>query len=68
MEDEIQVDHLKCKREGQHELWVRPEADDIHVVHIVQVLPINVIGEWDFSKRIYCVQNLKDIENAFNVL
>ena len=67
-DEEIQVDHLKCKREGQYKEWIRPEADDVQVVHHVQVLPVNVIGEWDFSKRhsVYQVVNLEDIQNAFN--
>ena len=49
---------------------VQPDADSVQVVHIVQVLPLQVIGEWDLSKRqsIYYVENVKDIENAFNAL
>ena len=49
---------------------MRPDADDAQVVHIVQVLPVQVIGEWDLSKRhsIYYVENVKNIENAFNAL
>ena len=68
--EEIQVDHLTCKGRGNYEKWVWPHADDVQVVHIVQVLPIQVIGEWDLSKRqsIYYVQNVKDIEHAFNAL
>ena len=66
-DEEIQVDHLKCKREGQYKEWIRPEADDVQVVHHVQVLPVNVIGEWDFSKRrsVYRIVNLEVIQNAF---
>ena len=49
---------------------VQLDADSVQVVHIVQVLPLQVIGEWDLSKRqsIYYVENVKDIENAFNAL
>ena len=49
---------------------MRQDADDAQVVHIVQVLPVQVIGEWDLSKRhsIYYVENVKNIENAFNAL
>ena len=62
--------HLTCKGRGNYEKWVRPDADDAQVVHIVQVLPVQVIGEWDLSKRhsIYYVENVKNIENAFNAL
>ena len=68
-DEEIQVDHLTCKSLGHYEKWVRPDADDVQVVHIVQVVPVQVIGEWDLSKRqsIY-VRNVKDIENAFSAL
>ena len=27
-EDEIQIDHLKCKRKGTFDKWVRPGQDD----------------------------------------
>ena len=67
-DDEIQVDHLKCKRKGEYGEWVRPERDDVQPVHHVQVLPVNVLGEWDFSKRlsVYRILNLEDIQNVFN--
>ena len=59
-DEEIQVNHLT---------WVRPDADDVQVVHIVQVVPVQVIDEWDLSKRQSIhVKNVKDIENAFSAL
>ena len=69
-DEEIQVDHLTCKGRGNYGKWMRQDADDAQVVHIVQVLPVQVIGEWDLSKRrsIYYVENVKNIENAFNAL
>ena len=64
------VDHPTCNGWGNYEKWVQPDADDVQVVHIVQVLLVQVIGEWDLSKRqsIYYVENVKDIDNAFNAL
>ena len=69
-DDEIQVDHLKCKQEGNYKEWVQPGAYDVQIVHLVQVLPVQIIGEWDLRKRqsVYHFLNLQDIENAYNAL
>ena len=69
-DDEIQVDHLKCKQEGNYKGWVRPDAYDVQIVHVVQALPVQIIGEWDLRKRqsVYHVLNLQDIENVYNAL
>ena len=46
------------------------EGDDIQVVNLVQVIPVQVTGEWDLRKRqsIFHIFNLHDIENAYNAL
>ena len=64
-EDMIQVDHLTLKEDSQQ--WIRPEIDDVQIVQHIQLLPVTVLGEWDFSKRqaIYHVNNVTEIENVF---
>ena len=51
VDDEIQVDHLERKEDNQHEEWVRTNVDDVQTVNLVQVLPVEIQGKWDFGRR-----------------
>ena len=53
------VDHLESKDKVN---WMRPAFDDIQVVKYIQILPIEVIGDWDFSKR-HCTFTIKNADN-----
>ena len=49
VEDETcRIDHL-CSKDKTN--WIRPSFDDIQVVKYIQILPIDVDGDWDFSAR-----------------
>ena len=68
IDNEIQVDHLKCKYDSKFDQWIRPEKDDIQPVQRIQILPVDVDGEWDYSKRqpVYHIHNVQDIESTFS--
>jgi len=46
---EIVVDHLESKSKCH---WIRPLHDDIQDVMLSQVIPVEVIGEWQIGRRI----------------
>ena len=57
VEDETcRIDHL-CSKDKTN--WIRPSFDDIQVVKYIQILPIDVDGEWDFSAR-HCTFTIKN--------
>ena len=62
----FKVDHLKRPNAGDN-IWVRPIDDNIKDVTDVQVLPVNVSGEWDFSMEVpqYIIKNATEIHKIF---
>ena len=62
---EIVVDHLESKSKCH---WIRPLHDDIQDVMLSQVIPVEVIGEWQIGRRIstYIVDNEVEIDRVFN--
>ena len=65
-EDNIKVDHLECQKKGDRN-WIRRKTDDVQIVNLVQLVPIDVFGDWDFRNEwhpIFILDNDKDIANA----
>ena len=65
-EDSIKVDHLESKKK-EFRKWTRGKSDDIQVVNLIQVLPIKVVGDWNFSERqpVFVIENADEICDAF---
>ena len=65
-ENSIKIDHLKMKK-GNRERWIRGQSDDIQVADLTQVLPIKVIGDWDFGEcqTTFVIQNEDEISDIF---
>ena len=64
----FRVDHLIRAGPG-NEMWQRPPgSDDIQDTTEKQVVPVPVIGTWDFSKRkpSFIISNSLEIEETFN--
>ena len=49
-DEEVQVDHLTREVDNKHEMWMRPDTDDVQVTNLIQVLPVEVRGNWVTSK------------------
>ena len=60
------IDHLENVIRNTTD-WVRPCNDDIQNVHEIQILQVDVKGEWNLSKRAptFTVSNKKEIEQIF---
>ena len=66
-EDTIKFDHLERQKKG-HRNWIRGKRDDVQVVNLIQVIPVSVVGEWNFhSERhpVFVLENDKEITIAF---
>ena len=64
----FRIDHLKKAKENRIEAWERPSGpDDIQCTMGLQILPIKVLGEWNFSGRkpSYILENAEEIQNLF---
>ena len=62
------IDHLERKG-STDKLWCRPSGwDDIQDTEEIQILPVNVVGDWDFKeeKPTYVITNITDIKDSFN--
>ena len=65
-EDTIKVDHLERQKKGDRN-WIRGKTDDVQIVNLVQLVPIDVVGDWDFHNERqpnFILDNDKDIANA----
>ena len=47
------IDHLERCAHGSNKFWHYPEVEDIQTLPCEQILDIEVLGEWDFSKNRY---------------
>ena len=53
---------------NKNDSWERPNGpDDIQCAMVQQILPIKVLGEWNFSGRkpIYVLENAQEIQTLF---
>ena len=51
----------ECKQK-----WIRPRQDDIQDVVEQQILPCEVVGEWESA--VFNVQNSREIQGTFDEL
>ena len=64
------VEHLTRVLPGTDKLWQYPQIPDVQDTDIIQILPIEVIGEWDYSnpkKSVFEVKNCKEINAVFKI-
>ena len=62
------IDHLERKG-PKDDSWCRPKGkDDVQDADEIQILPINVVGDWNFNDEIrptFIVTNLTDILDTY---
>jgi hypothetical protein len=49
--------------------WIRPRAgDDIQDAEEVQILPVTITGDWEFTqeKPTFVVSNTKEVQQTFS--
>ena len=62
------IDHFERKG-STNKLWCRPSGwDDIQDTKEIQILPVNVVGDWNFKqeKPRFIITNLTEIKDNFN--
>lgn len=62
------VEHLeRCNPTADGKMWRYPKQSDIQSVDIIQIMPCNIIGSWDLSKRImiFVLENCEMIDVLF---
>ena len=62
------INHLERKG-STDKLWCRPSGwDDIQDTEEIQILPVNVVGDWDFKeeKPTFIITNITEIKDSFN--
>ena len=67
-EDTVKIDHLHPQKKGKINNWIRPKADDVQAVDVVQLLPIEVVGDWNFCNEchpVLVINNATDIDEVF---
>ena len=67
-DDTVKIDHLQPQKKGNRKNWIRPKTDDVQAVNIVQLLPIEVVGDWNFRNErqpVFSVDNAIEIEKVF---
>ena len=45
--------------------------DDVQIVHPMQLLPVEIVGDWDFSNNrnsVFIVNNAEEIKKAFEYI
>ena len=68
-EDHIKVDHLERQKCNSDQYWIRGKADDVQSVNLVQVIPVSVVGDWNFGNErqpVFVLDNSKDIKLSFD--
>jgi hypothetical protein len=60
------IDHLE-RVSGDATNWIRPRNDDVQNVNDIQILQVDVKGQWNFSKRAptFVVDNKEEIDQIF---
>ena len=67
----FRIDHLERANNRCNNMWQRPSGkDDIEDTDEIQILPIQVLGEWDFTKEMpyFLLTNEHEIKDNFNKL
>ena len=62
------VEHLTRVQHCNDSLWHYPAIPDVQDTDIIQILPIEVIGEWDYldpKKSVFEVKNCKQVNDIF---
>ena len=62
------VDYLDRVNHRDSKLWQRPKMyDDIQETEEIQIIPVNVIGEWDFKTDVpyFILENKEEIKRTF---
>ena len=67
VDEMLEVDNLVEKKNGGNREWVRPNMDDVQNVLPYFIIPCQVQGDWDHSKRqsTFIVTNVDEIEKCF---
>ena len=62
----FRVDHLARAEQGD-DVWQRPPGDDIQDTTERQIVPVAVLGTWEFSRRKPCfvLSNAAEIQETF---
>ena len=66
--DSVKMEHLVPSNSNSNAHWQYPSIDDIQVADLEQILPIDVIGDWDYSntrKSVFIVDNAEAISLCF---
>ena len=66
--DSVKMEHLVLSTSNSNAHWQYPSIDDIQVADLEQILPIDVIGDWDYSntrKSVFIVDNAEAISLCF---
>ena len=67
-EDTIKVDHLVTQKNTSSRHWIRENSDDVQLVSHLQVIPVYVIGEWNFRNErqpVFVLENVDNIVTSF---
>ena len=61
------VEHLERCNPNDGLRWRYPKQQDIQTVDVLQIIPCNIIGSWDLSKRImtFVLDNYHTIDALF---
>ena len=65
------IDHLECADIRGNKVWHRPSGkDDIQDADEIQILPVNVVGDYDFTfdKPLFVLSNEDEISENFRRL
>ena len=62
----MRVDHF-VKLSDDNSVWVKPRHDDIQDVEYCQIVPYEVVGEWDMNRHpaVFMIKNSQDINKMF---
>ena len=67
-DDTIKVDHLVQQKYTSSRDWIRGKSDDVQLVSHVQVIPVGIVGEWDFRNErqpVFVIENVDKIVTSF---
>ena len=66
-DESIKVDHLVRQKKG-NQRWIRGKDEDVQTVNLVQVVPVDVVGDWDLRNDrcpVFIVRNERAIEMIY---
>ena len=67
-DDTIKVDHLVQQKYTSSRDWIRGKSDDVQLVSHVQVIPVVIVGEWDFPNErqtVFVIESVDKIVTSF---